>query len=98
MHILLSKDYEDQTIVNYFFETKIAGNLVVTSAGKKHYELITKIGYCSFNKRSQEFILDKNKTDGYFFKNKREVIHVNVKLIRLNETKQFPPIAEIACC
>lgn len=98
MHIILSKDYEDQTIVNYFFETKIAGDLVVTSTGKKRYELIKKIGYCSFNKSSQEFILDKNKTDEYFFQSEREAIKVFVKLIKFNELKEFPPITEIACC
>lgn len=97
MYVKLVKDYEDHCEVHYFFETKIAGDLEVTSEGKKRYQLIKKIGYCHFNKNTHEFTIDKTKTDEYFFLNKREIIHINVKLIKFNEAQEFPAVAEIAC-
>lgn len=96
MYIKLIKDYEDNNLVCYFFETKIPGDLEITNPGQKKYQLIKKMGYCSFNKKTNEFFTDKEKTDDYFFKSERELIKIYVKLIRLNSLGEFPSIDDIA--
>lgn len=97
MYIALTKDQEDKNIVTYYFETNVAGNLIITDQGKTRQELITKKGYCTFNKNTNEFELHSSKTDDYFFnKENREALLIHVKLAKLNKTKKFPDAFDFA--
>ena len=39
-------------------------------------------GYCKFNKQTEEFGLDREKTDPYFTETSREIIKIQVNLMR----------------
>lgn len=74
MNIGMTKIVENDNFVWYRFNT----NVYEFKDGQPI--LVTKYGYCAFNKVTEEFELDKVKTDPYFLPyEKREVIKVYVK-------------------
>ena len=87
----MKKLHEDSNFVYYEFKTSIY-------VGLDPAKLETKYGFCKFNKKTEEFELDTNKSDPYFLaKNNREVIKVQVKLIQIKRSNQiFPDITGIA--
>jgi hypothetical protein len=84
MHVDLFKLEENHTFVVYRFEVEIVTNIIFDGAKKPTYETITKVGFCKFNKISEEFELDLKKTDPYFLSpphSHYEVRYVRVELI-----------------
>ncbi len=92
MHIKLNKIKDNNTIISYQFSIKEW--LVDTDIND--YALKTLYGYCLFNKETEEFELDKEKTDPYFLENTHASILVMGKLMKCNKEKNFPNFLEIA--
>jgi len=91
MHVEMDKLEENQTFVFYRFEIEILKRITVD--GKIDYENIVKAGFCKFNKISEEFELDKIKTDPCFFEwpHDCEAKYVRIELIvRKREGRGFP--------
>ena len=97
MYIKLDKIKEDEHHVYYKFYTNVQGESYLSKSGNLRYKLETKYGYCKFNKKTEKFELDKEKTDPYFTEKCREVIKVQVNLIRRKRDGLcFPDIIDIA--
>jgi hypothetical protein len=97
MYIKMDKLQEDSTYVWYSFATNIVGEPYLRN-GKTRYTSIPKYGVCKFNKQTEEFETDKEKTDVYFFlPSSRELLFVKVRLMQnRREGRGFPDIIDIA--
>ena len=98
MNIGMNKISEDEIWVCYEFRTSVVVGRTLNEKGKLRAKFEDKYGYCKFNKITEEFVLDKKKTDPYFFNRMhKEVIAVHVKLRKLKrENLGFPQITGIA--
>ena len=93
----MDKIEENEFSVLYRFETDIDAGVKINERGKLRSSWETKYGYCKFNKQTEEFELDKEKTDSYFTEKSREVIKVQCNLIRRKrENLGYPEIIDIA--
>lgn len=92
----MDKINEDELYVYYKFYTKVQGESYLSKSGNLRYRLETKYGYCKFNKETEEFELDKEKTDPYFTENSHAKILIMGKLMKCNKEKKFPDIIDIA--
>jgi hypothetical protein len=83
-------------VVIYKFESEIIIGERVNEDGKLSSLWETKYGYCKFNKQTEKFELDKEKTDPYYTEKNREVIKVQYNLIkRKRENFGYPDRIEI---
>ena len=73
---------ENMPYVYYTFTTNLWKKI------NDKYELVTKYGYCKFNKQTEEFDLDVEKTDPYFINNTREVPAARSKLVRIKRAHE----------
>jgi hypothetical protein len=97
MYIFMKKVQENENKVSYQFEVTEQGESYLNQYGILCYRPKRVYGYCQFNKRTEEFLLDNEKSDSYFTPYKREVIKVQVALIRKKrEGGVFPEVIEIA--
>ena len=97
MYFIMYKLYEDEILVKYKIETRIYTNIFINEKGKPDSQLKTIYAYCTFNKKTEEFNLDKILTDPYFLKDSREIIKARLQLIkRVRENNFFDDIIEIA--
>jgi len=97
VYIKLDKIGEDEVFVCYKFDISIQAESYLSTSGNIRYEVKKIYGYCKFNKQTEEFELDKEKTDPYFTEKSREVIKVHCNLIsRKRETLGYPEIIDIA--
>lgn len=92
MYIQLNKIKENNKIVFYQFSIKEWR----LETDINEYALKTLYGYCLFHKETEEFELDKEKTDPYFLENTHASILVMGKLMKSNKEKIFPDFLEIA--
>lgn len=97
MYVELVKLAENETFVSYRFESDIPDGTYIN----KHEKLsgLSKVayGYCTFNKITEEFELDSQKSHSYFINNKRETFYTHVKLIRTKrESSSYPAVIVIA--
>jgi hypothetical protein len=96
LYILAQKLTENSQWVFYQFEIDINGEIFINEKGKLKQETIIIYGYCSFNKVTEDFILDKERSHPYFTDEGREVIKFHVALIRKKrENAAYPPKIEI---
>lgn len=89
MNVGMTKIKEDKTCVSYILNATIAGETYLVN-GKQRRKLVEVQGYCTFNKQTGVFELDKDKTDSYFFTS-REIQAIRARLLRLSkEHHEFP--------
>ena len=67
----MTKAKETIKYVYYNFETDVPGEPVLDKRGKLRPSLITKIGIFKYDKNENDIALIPDKTDEYFFNNKR---------------------------
>ena len=96
MYIQLNKENENDACVFYKFDISVQGESYFSQSGKIRYQIKKIYGYCKFNKRTEEFELDKEKTDPYFLENSHTSILVMGKLMKCNKEANFPDFLEIA--
>jgi hypothetical protein len=98
MYVKMDKVKEEEAYVYYKFETDVSGGKFVTASGKERNTWVTKYGFCKFNKQTEEFELDVEKTDLYFLdKDNREAFKVKIQLMRFKrDNVEFPDIYDIA--
>lgn len=99
MYVIMEKIYENNDFVCYKFKKEIwipTGN--VDKRGYKIENLKEIYGYCGFNKKTADFILNKEDTDEYFLNPRnREISWVHLKLIEfMEENKSYPEVHMIA--
>jgi hypothetical protein len=93
LYILAQKLTENAQWVFYQFEIGINGEIFINEKGKLKQKTIMIYGYCSFNKITEDFILDKEKSHPYFTDQGRETIKIQVALIRIKrENAEYPNI------
>lgn len=104
VHVIMRKLSENDEIVSYRFETDIADGYYLSKSGNLRRTLKDVYGYCEFNKTTEKFILDKDKSDPYFFEDpyyegvNYEVFKVWTRLVKQKmKGEGFPDIIEIAC-
>ena len=96
MYIKLDKINESDLYVSYEFEISVQGESYFSLSGKIRYQIKKIYGYCKFNKQTEEFELDREKTDPYFTEKSREVIKVQYSLIkRRRDNLGYPDSIEI---
>lgn len=99
MHVVMRKLQDDQNFVHYRFESDIwEPTGTFDQRGRPIQNSKEIYGYCKFNKKTGEFILDKEKTDEYFLKRPYdEITWVHLKLRRfMRENKEYPESYTIA--
>lgn len=93
----MDKIQENNEIVSYKFFIYIPGTTFINKWGRPGQNMDPIYGYCTFNKETEEFILDTEESDPYFTEKSHEVIMAQVALIRKKrENAGYPPIIEIA--
>jgi hypothetical protein len=97
MNIGMKKIKEDDIYVFYQFDDDVTGKKYINDRGQERFVVETKVGYCRFNKETEEFILLEN-TDPFFLEpNKRQVLAVMFKLIKIKRAgEKFPESTGIA--
>lgn len=79
------KIHDDPEFVSYAFYMKIEDE-----AESRKYGAIRVIGFCNFNRKDSDCKLGE-KSDNYFFENKKYFDCVYMKLIQLSDQgKEFP--------
>ena len=78
----MKKIKEDDKCVYYEFSTGVASGSYLSPSGSIRYKTENVYGYCQFNKITEEFVLDGEKSNNYFLeKNNYEVKKVFFKLV-----------------
>ena len=92
MHVIMKRISEDEEEVAYKFSTNI------WQQKDEDYESVEVVGFCKFNKNTEQFLLDQQTTHKYFLENDSwEVMKVRVKLLECKrKTLGFPEFIEIA--
>ncbi|MGC2310067.1 MAG: hypothetical protein WA432_00395 [Candidatus Babeliaceae bacterium] len=97
MYISMEKVQEKDNFVFYKFFINVPGEEFINKYGRPDQKMKSIYGYCSFNKNTEEFILDTEKSDPYFTERSREVMACYGKLIkRKRDNEGFPPVITIA--
>ena len=77
MYIDMKKIQEDTTFVYYRLEEGVYEEQYKNKEQKKPtYKRVIKYGYCKFNKKTEEFELDQEKTDQHFFEKGKDIVKV----------------------
>ncbi len=85
----MKKIQEDTTFVYYRLEEGVYEEQYKNKEQKKPtYKRVIKYGYCKFNKKTEEFELDPEKTDQHFFGEKGEYIVEVARLLLLYYKKR----------
>lgn len=67
--IVMHKLNENKETVSYKFETSIADGYYLSKSRNLRRTIKYVYGYCEFNKTTEQFVVDKDKTDPHFFEN-----------------------------
>ncbi len=76
MYIDMKKIQEDTTFVYYRLEEGVYEEQYKNKEQKPTCKHVIKYGYCKFNKKTEEFELDQEKTDQHFFEKGKEIVKV----------------------
>ena len=91
MHVKAVKIKEDGIFVYYTFRANITSGTYITDRGKSRNKLEDVWGFCRFNKLTEEFELDKQKSHSYFTDGCWETIKVMTRLVYFKRNNQpFP--------
>lgn len=83
---------ENNVEVSYKLETDIDDGFFINDKGKMRSKFKTVYAYCTFNKLTKHFDVDKEKSDAYFLrKNGQEIDYTYCKLLKmLRDGDEFP--------
>lgn len=83
MSIEIYKEYETADSVGYVFKSLVKTGTKESKDFGRMNVLEPKIGYCQFNKKTEAFELDRERTDPDFLQeNSRVVLKVHMKLLQ----------------
>lgn len=72
----MTKIKEDETFIYYKFETSVIVDTFRTEKGRLRNKTEIKYGYCKFNKKTEDFELDQEKTYSYFLQESNPIAEI----------------------
>ena len=97
MNIIMNKLKENEIYIEYQIEAEIPVTTIINKKGKECVVVRQGYAYCKFNKHTEEFTLDNEKSDPYFLIDSRSIVKAQCKLIKLaRECAPFTNLIQIA--